>query len=1401
MNKIYSIIILFLLLLSFKVSGQYDVIYQNDFRNYQPNSGWIMLDLDGNTATTPGRVAYTYGSEVIDYGLGVKVASTYNKAMISPVFQLGTNPYLELFSNFYGSQSATYEYKLYVTTNVNDTTLSLPFDTLANLNISSVKLFNLEQYANSAVRFIIKFNYVQSNNAFNLNRGTTIDDFKVFNKTRNAYIPDVCFRSYLQSIIPQAFIEDSLNYVHQDVINLRRIVHPNSCIKSLEGLQYFPFLRTIITNNNLISYIPPNKINHIDSFFVQNNYLEIIPDMPWARKMDFSNNVVRKIPNFSNQNVGLLNCYSNQIYDCLPGSNRFADGSLVNNVRIHKGSFFYYDLVFNTYPASYPYPIPPCSQENAMISGKVYYDINENFELDQNDYILPTSMISIQNSPTYCTNFNGEFNILIDSGDVQIEPVNLPNFVVCSNPLDTIVGSDDLIEHDFRLIQTQIHHDVEVSILSAPQSTVNTVSNVTARVRNYTYFTENVTVKIPIPNQVQISNPGDLNIIGDTIIWQTELLPFAVLSKNIFCQFDSSAASQNVIFTAAVTLPIDNNLVNNFDTSITFIRPIFIQIPPTFPTGFPYDPNNKLVDKPVVDSGFYDFLVYNINFENIGTGNASHVIVRDILPNNLDKSTFEFLGSTHPCVASFCTENTLQFSFYPIVLTPTSISPDSSTGSLWFRIKPTHPLSYSDTIYNSASIVFDTQAPIVTNRSKVYVDDTRIVDFSHVSVRNTCEKDSVQFLDLSTGFALAWEWNISGPENFQSTERYPLFVFQTQGVYDVQLITHWAERSDTIYQPAYYSFLTNPPSEVSISGDTVLCTGGSVLLTADALNANYNWSNGTYTRALEVTQSGTYQVEVSYGPECISLSSPVTVNFLPVPTGNFTISNNGYFCDGDSAVVVASDTAVNYLWSDGTTTNYISRTETDTISFTVENTFGCAVQSDEIVLEKKPLPAPNILSQSFVCIGQSSELSIEGTYQTYLWSTGETSQVITKPEGVYQVSVTDQFGCVGISEEVVVENYPQLELALESNLALCVGDTAVIGVNNDFESYQWSNGDTLQQTRLWSDGIYNLTVIDTFGCIQADSIQITSLSLPQVAISGALSLCEGDSIELAVPTGFASYLWSNGSNGNQIFIANAGVYSVTILDSNGCRNSDSTTISVNTAPEITISGPETICPGESVLLSVNDNFSEIQWNTGDQTQSIEVNTEGIYTATITDENGCSNLESITLSELPIIDVTISSSISEYVCQNYVSEIQLEGTPTGGVYSGEFVVGSTLQIENANIGWNYFQYAYTNEFQCTAIAFDSIFVDNCLIQDFTESESPIKIYPIPFTNQLNIDFDKSLDILNVKIYNAIGQLLIQELNPQKSNDHIVMQMPDFPSGVYLVVIESASNNYIKKIIKQ
>jgi len=61
--------------------------------------------------------------------------------------------------------------------------------------------------------------------------------------------------------------------------------------------------------------------------------------------------------------------------------------------------------------------------------------------------------------------------------------------------------------------------------------------------------------------------------------------------------------------------------------------------------------------------------------------------------------------------------------------------------------------------------------------------------------------------------------------------------------------------------------------------------------------------------------------------------------------------------------------------------------------------------------------------------------------------------------------------------------------------------------------------------------------------------------------SGSLNICSGDSVILTGPSGFVSYLWSNGSNTKQVTVNTAGTYSVTATDSNGCQG---------TVPSVTV---------------------------------------------------------------------------------------------------------------------------------------------------------------------------------------------------------------------------------------
>lgn len=784
--------------------AQRHIIYENNFTNYSVSEGWIMHNLDGDISSTPGRIANSYSGEIINYGLGLKKNDTVSKAMISPPIILNEHSFIEFYSNINPplTPNPPPVFSFWVLPDPNDTLPGGQADSIARVNPNGFNIFNLNAYKNSTVRFMFKFTGI-TRHVFVPARPLQIDDIKVFDRTRLAFIPDICFRNYLMSVIPEAFDNDSLDYTHPSVVTLRRIEHPSSCIETLEGIEYFPNLRTLKLPFNRLYSIPVPEITYLDSFYVNNNYLERIPDIPWARFIDYSYNLARNIPEFSNQLVVRLDIHHNQIYGCLKGSNRFARGSLKNNISIFAGSFTYYDLQFD-YKYSFgranpDFPLPACSKMRSSVSGYVYFDANMNGIFDSTDFAISNATIISQQSTILISNSAGYYSFIKDSGNVNVELANLPSYTTCTNTLDTVIVPYQHIDHNFRVISTTDYCNVSLAITSNLTARPDQEFYLYASVKNNTGYHQNVTVKFAIPHDVTFLNAPNLTITGDTAYISTTLDPFGQKSFQLRLIAGAVYSERNVVITGIIYCDNDADTYNNSASRTIFIT-----------DRRPYDPNNKLVSTPVVDSSFADFLLYTINFENIGTGNAKHVIVRDRLDPLLDPTSFEFLGSTHPCIPTFGLNNLLQFTFSPIVLTPTSVNPDSSHGTLWYRIKPQSPLMPGDTIFNSASIIFDTEPAISTNVATVWVEKPK-ADFITLSSPVICAGDTLHFNDISTGLPLKWEWTFTGGNIASSEQKYPSVSFDTPGIYDVSLIAHWANKSDTLFRPGYVRVVAPPP--------------------------------------------------------------------------------------------------------------------------------------------------------------------------------------------------------------------------------------------------------------------------------------------------------------------------------------------------------------------------------------------------------------------------------------------------------------------------------------------------------------------------------------------------------------------------------------------------------------
>jgi hypothetical protein len=199
--------------------------------------------------------------------------------------------------------------------------------------------------------------------------------------------------------------------------------------------------------------------------------------------------------------------------------------------------------------------------------------------------------------------------------------------------------------------------------------------------------------------------------------------------------------------------------------------------------------------------------------------------------------------------------------------------------------------------------------------------------------------------------------------------------------------------------------------------------------------------------------------------------------------------------------------------------------------------------------------------------------------------------------------------------------------------------------------------------------------------------------------------------------------WSGtGVTGSTFNVQTAGVGSHQLIynytDANGCSAADTTSITVNPLPTVSTGTYGPVCIDASPV-SLSGTPSGGTWSgTGVTGSTFNVQTAGVGSHQIiynyTDANGCSAADttSITVNPLPVVN----AGSYDPVC-DYVDTLQLSGTPSGGVWSGNGVTGSTFNAQTAGAGTHQIIYNYTDANGCSAADTTSITVNVCLDDDF------------------------------------------------------------------------------------
>ena len=229
--------------------------------------------------------------------------------------------------------------------------------------------------------------------------------------------------------------------------------------------------------------------------------------------------------------------------------------------------------------------------------------------------------------------------------------------------------------------------------------------------------------------------------------------------------------------------------------------------------------------------------------------------------------------------------------------------------------------------------------------------------------------------------------------------------------------------------------------------------------------------------------------------------------------------------------------------------------------------------------------------------------------------------------GIYHISVTvfDSDGNSGTGQiTITLKETPTVSITADGPTTFCFGESVNLIVNpiNGFE-YKWRRntidipGATEPIYQAFESGSYRVRITAANECFSlSNAINVTVHELPEVTATNDGPVCEGEDVQLSGgPDGMVSYQWSSPSNPGfssslqnpviaGITPAQAGQYTLTVTDDNGCENSATTSVVVNPLPvaPVLASASEThICAGTEgflTLTATGGNGQTLQWFAG-----------------------------------------------------------------------------------------------------------------------------------------------------------------------------------------------------------
>ena len=711
------------------------------------------------------------------------------------------------------------------------------------------------------------------------------------------------------------------------------------------------------------------------------------------------------------------------------------------------------------------------------------------------------------------------------------------------------------------------------------------------------------------------------------------------------------------------------------------------------------------------------------------------------------------------------------------VLSPATIA---SNYNGCMNVNPSHPnwgnlVAYYSMNEGSGTFVFD--------RSGNGHHGTRVGGTGYGTVPET----DWGCFNAGTGYAYNWSNGamIEDPTGL-SSGTYTCTITDGAGCTRLQNVT--------LNDPAPVVVTTNPATS------TAICIGNSTSITASGAST-YTWSpsgglSGTTgaTVTANPSSTSTYLVTGTSSLGCTdTVSIQVVVNALPTAA----ISGANTICTGDTANLLASG-GTSYVWSNGPSvaSNPVNPTSNTTYTVTVTDANTCQ-DTAQISVNVNALPTVSFTGMDTICNGDTTTITASGG-TSYAWSNGPSSagqDLNPSTTTSYTVTVTDANTCENSGSVTVVVNALPV-LSFVGTDTICDGDSTQITVSGA-STYQWGFGPTTSMVDLSPSTTTSFDVAGTDGngCTASDTIEIVVNALPVASITGADSICAGDTTSLTAAGG-TSYVWSTTAMTTSIDVAPtaATTYTVTVSDVNGCEAAASHPVFVNALPSILIAGVDTICPGDTVSLIASGGLSYV-WSTSETTFSIDVNpsTNTTYTVTATDNNGCNGVGSHTLN-MASVPVAVISPAGGNVMQATAGFATYQW-----YFNGTLIPGATMDTYTGTQNGDY-TVQVTNAQGCSGTSVDYPFV-LVGISNPGLSGIDLTVYPNPNNGQfvMQLELDHGLAV-NMRIFDLVGkQVWSRDAQLPYGEFKQSVDLSNLSKGTYLIQILTEEGRMSRKVV--